>query len=943
LPHEPLSTRRQLELLRDLQRLANERHAGELTIAQAYTDGKAAAEKGHKQAVDGANKAFEQAKLASETHHQETTQRRSTDYEATRKQLQDEYRRVREEVDSRYTTGIRDAREKQKQARWQAMAVFDAAKNNPREELDDYLKSLAGRQAEIDQVVQHAAQVLAGRHLWNEKSEQLAGSPLPAPNDVTPVPLVQAEQELDRGVGELNESLHRLAGQPIGRMFEGAWPFGLVGLVMVAVVIPFGLTLGWENWMTWVGGIVGGGVLAAILLFVLWRRARIRGGEAFEAVHQKRVECRHLVDKCAVAAREKSRRDMQGLIDQRDTDIRAADDEVRQASQQLEQEKVRDHAQAEQVYPPQISGVRDKYQTESAAADEEFATTRHTISADHERQLQTANRELHSSLERLEQERSAAWKAMTEAWHDGFAAIWQAFEDMRNVCAERFPDWNQVDYATWPKPTEPVSAIAFGEATLDLSKVKHAISPQRELAPATRELKIPTLLTLLEQPSLVVSTEGQGRAEGIELLQTMMVRFLTAMPPGKVRFTICDPLGLGESFSSFMHLADHDEGLINGRIWSESRDIEQQLLRLTNHMETILQKYLRNEYESIHQYNDQAGEVAEPFQVLAVANFPHGFTDTTARRLLNLVSGGPRCGIYVLVSLDSRQRLPNDFPLQDLLDPSVHLEWKGAAGRFVWRYPAFEQLPLELAPSVGDQQLVRLMKQAGATAKESIRVEVPFEVVAPPDDSLWQEECDSELKIPLGRAGANRLHYVRLGKGTSQHLLVAGKTGSGKSTFLHALVTSGALHYSPAELEFYLVDFKKGVEFKAYATHRLPHARVIAIESEREFGLSVLERLDNVLRERGEKFRDAGVQNLADYRAARPDEAVPRVLLIVDEFQELFVEDDRLAQESGLLLDRLVRQGRAFGMHVLLGSQTLAGAYSLARSTLGQMAVRVAL
>jgi S-DNA-T family DNA segregation ATPase FtsK/SpoIIIE len=44
-----------------------------------------------------------------------------------------------------------------------------------------------------------------------------------------------------------------------------------------------------------------------------------------------------------------------------------------------------------------------------------------------------------------------------------------------------------------------------------------------------------------------------------------------------------------------------------------------------------------------------------------------------------------------------------------------------------------------------------------------------------------------------------------------------------------------------------------------------------------------------------------------------------------------------------LLLDRLVRQGRAFGIHVLLGSQTLAGAYSLARSTIGQMAVRIAL
>ena len=89
-----------------------------------------------------------------------------------------------------------------------------------------------------------------------------------------------------------------------------------------------------------------------------------------------------------------------------------------------------------------------------------------------------------------------------------------------------------------------------------------------------------------------------------------------------------------------------------------------------------------------------------------------------------------------------------------------------------------------------------------------------------------------------------------LGRGTAQHALVAGKTGSGKSTLLHALITNLALTYSPEEAELYLVDFKEGVEFQWYATYRLPHARVVAIQSEREFGLSVLQRLDGILRER---------------------------------------------------------------------------------------------
>ena len=55
------------------------------------------------------------------------------------------------------------------------------------------------------------------------------------------------------------------------------------------------------------------------------------------------------------------------------------------------------------------------------------------------------------------------------------------------------------------------------------------------------------------------------------------------------------------------------------------------------------------------------------------------------------------------------------------------------------------------------------------------------------------------------------------------------------------------------------------------------------------------------------------------------------------------MEEDRISQNAAVLLDSIVRQGRAFGIHVLLGSQTLGGAYTLARATLGQMVIRIAL
>ncbi len=108
---------------------------------------------------------------------------------------------------------------------------------------------------------------------------------------------------------------------------------------------------------------------------------------------------------------------------------------------------------------------------------------------------------------------------------------------------------------------------------------------------------------------------------------------------------------------------------------------------------------------------------------------------------------------------------------------------------------------------------------------------------------------------------------MKLGSGTSQHVLMAGKTGSGKSTLLHSIIVNASLIYSPDEMEFYLIDFKKGVEFKDYAQFRLPHARVIAIESEREFSLSVLQRLDAEMQARGELFREHGKQDISSYRA----------------------------------------------------------------------------
>jgi len=536
------------------------------------------------------------------------------------------------------------------------------------------------------------------------------------------------------------------------------------------------------------------------------------------------------------------------------------------------------------------------------------------------------------TMQEIETEYRHALDQAIQGYRDALNAI-HAWE--QNVVDSEHPAFLPWDHPLWTIASKKGAQTAFREHPVTSVRVGTFTLPGIEETTSTL-----ALLPILRYRSLLVKAGGKGRRRAILGLQAVLFRYLATIPPGALRLTFIDPLGLGENAAPFMHLADHDEQLVTYRAWTEPAHIEQRLAELTEHMENVIQKYLRNEYATIEEYNAQAGEIAEPYRFLVVFDFPTNFSADAARRLLSIAQNGPRCGVYAIILADPTKEMPHGFNLADLERACTVISWNGE--HFVWEDEDFRHCVLELDTPPEPRLFNRILDAVGEAAKEAGKVEVPFARIAPPPERWWREDSREGIRVPLGPAGARRLQYLNLGKGTAHHVLVAGRVGAGKSTLLHVLITNLALTYSPDEVELYLVDFKKGVEFKTYATYALPHARVVAIESEREFGLSVLQGLDAELKRRGDLFRAAGVNHIADYRE-KTGERMPRILLIVDEFQEFFTEDDAVAAQASQVLDRLVRQGRAFGMHVLLGSQTLAGSYSLARSTIDQMAVRIAL
>ncbi len=543
-------------------------------------------------------------------------------------------------------------------------------------------------------------------------------------------------------------------------------------------------------------------------------------------------------------------------------------------------------------------------------------------------------------MTRIEGEHQRRWQELATEWKSCLQPLCEQLRAVNDAAEKLCPAWDAAAWKNWTPPSSFQNAVKFARLEAGVEKFVGALPKDSRLkwfGPAT--LSAPLALVCPSQGSILFESGKTGGDEAFGAINNIIFRLLSTTPPGKLSFTIFDPVGLGQNFAALTHLTDYDESSLSSRIWTQSAQFEEKLAELNEHMEKIIQMYLRNEYATIAEYNAQAGSVAEKYHFLVIASFPVNFSETAARRLRNIAANGARCGVYTLIHWDQRSPLPQEFVPDELRKNSVCLvrtdngfelsDWRAPGVRLIFDAPP----PPEFATD--------FLHQIGELSKNSNRVEVPFEQVAPAE--MWQEETTELLRVPIGRSGATKLQYLEIGSGTRQHALVAGKTGSGKSTLFHVIITNLALRCSPEQVEFYLVDFKKGVEFKCYASRHLPHARVVAIESDREFGLSVLQRVDEELRRRGDLFRKLGAQDLAGYKRAGGTEAVPRSLLMIDEFQEFFTEEDRVSQGAAVLLDRIVRQGRAFGIHVILGSQTLGGAYTLARATIGQMVIRIAL
>lgn len=932
--NEPKSHRDlQRGALQDLLELTTQCAQREAEIEQKFQGSSSEAQgTGHRKLSDAQRKYKSlQEQVAAKV--QEKQAQINAHYQQAIASLKSSDQNLRHRARTEYEQAQQQAKKDYDQATWLAESVLEAEEQKASQELKNATELNAAQTEFVDMKEGEQSSLMARYNQRPPPGEALAVIK-DAEASVNPIESFNQHKEM------MERQIRALADLSIPKLFVGATPLliGMLALVIAAAipqVIAGTLNPQWPQIGSWVGGTI----VALIVFFLVMRSLARKQVVAVytplrRALDAGRIANDNMISQASLkhdtdltnakrvqkgelqAARDRATPVLDKATKKRDAAVAAAQAEFQTKTAQQETLKKKSLAELEQWRVRKLEEVKKLFDAETVKLGDRA-----------------------TALEAELQQRHAADRAdLEKKWSEGLKNIQEPMQEE----GASYPAWNEAIWDHWKGPTKFPATIRFGQLQVDL---KSMIADVAKGIPFTLPLpdtfSVPALLAYPKQASILIHTDRPGRADSIRGMQMMMTRLLTALPPGRVRFTLIDPVGLGQNFAGFMHLADYDEALVGGRIWTDSDQIDEKLANLTEHMETVIQKYLRNEYATIDDYNAQAGELAEPYRYLVISDFPVNFSDEALRRLSSIASTGSRCGVYTLVMRDTRVSTGSgSIHLDDLEAHSVNLVREG--DRFVWRDPVFNQFPLSLDPAPMDEELSKILHLVGKGAREAKRVEVSFDVIAPKPAQFWTLKSDEDVAVAVGRSGATRVQTFRLGKGVAQHALVAGKTGSGKSTLLHALISNLAMWYSPEEVELYLIDFKKGVEFKTYAMHQLPHARAIAVESDREFGLSVLQRIDAEMGRRADLFRPFKAQNLQMYRGLS-GKKMPRTMLIIDEFQEFFTEDDKLAQDAGLLLDRIVRQGRAFGVHLLLGSQTIGGSSGLSRSTIGQIGVRIAL
>lgn len=259
----------------------------------------------------------------------------------------------------------------------------------------------------------------------------------------------------------------------------------------------------------------------------------------------------------------------------------------------------------------------------------------------------------------------------------------------------------------------------------------------------------------------------------------------------------------------------------------------------------------------------------------------------------------------------SKSRLPDGVRVRDLVKPETLDELSAACERPIWS-----------PHNPPDRGGVNLGFESGAwivLSRLEMRHSVPHYIQLKHLLRKYRQADSHRFPLPFGVMRGRKINWGYISN-ESPHFMINGLTGSGKTNCIVGCVTTLVQMNSPDEIRLIMTDLKRGGDFRPF--RNVPHNLVDDIIFTPKELRAVLERIAALLYVRqdqiGEIANDIGQYN----KLVEPDQQLPRVLIVIDEYSETkdFL-DKEVKQSIDFYVNTVARLGRAAGIHLMIGNQ----------------------
>ena len=393
------------------------------------------------------------------------------------------------------------------------------------------------------------------------------------------------------------------------------------------------------------------------------------------------------------------------------------------------------------------------------------------------------------------------------------------------------------------------------------------------------------------------------------------------------------------------------------------------------------------QYDTLAEYNMHSGHI-EPFRILAIADLPHSFSNLD--RLEALLQNAYEAGVWVFFSydMDLVKSMPNSFQekfnqilthFQDTL-----LEEYGDAANDYYRLSNLNRASYEEAilPSGVVKLILSNDINAAATLLANTENISTYDALLTVEHyykypgllknnigyflfenyTLQLDRKDISIdninerlsklnniqsteinpmhgvRIPIGKA-VGRSHYLTFGLETDNYsAIIGGQAGKGKSNLLNNIIVGGMRQYSANELRFAIIDCS-GVGFHEF--NEAPNIELLCRSSNVEVCIKAVEYIEKEFVRREDLFKHLGIADINKFNE-KSTTKLPRLICLIDEFHVLYAGKERYSSYfDNILVDKVIRIGRKFGIHLVLCTQSLGG--GVRRSILDNIPLRIAL